>query len=307
MHEDLRRFSAIVGRLAKDTHYTKVGQFIRTVLLLAILAIASGFTSEKTAKTIEDFAIHPLSGQAVEKLIVKNPIGPVEITYSEQSPPEVRIQKTGRGAGAALTQKSLDSVKVDISEKDGLLRITTHPPRVPGWWFSASVRVKVVLPASSIQNISLAVSRGEIAINGIRIRDFAAATTGNGGIEVQNVAGKLDLSTSDGKIVLGNVDLRPGSRLVTSNGAIRGRLRIWAPGSYYFEATSGYIDLTMSDLASVTIEASAPGGNFQIKDLPGLIVDEIRPNYLRGHTGDGEVRLNLVSKDGDIAISRGDK
>lgn len=293
MPQKFRRLSAVADRLA--------GAFI----LLAFLAVASGFSGGSAGgKTVEDFSIHPLSGQTVQELVVANPLGPVEVAYEEQAQPEIRIQKTGRGVQAALTQRSLDSVKVEVSEEEGVLRIATRPSRTPGWWFSATVRLKVVLPNPSLQNISLNVSKGEITIQGIRVRDQVTASTGNGEIDVLNAAGKFDLATSDGKILLENVDLRPGSRIVSSRGAISGRLRIWAPGSYHLETLRGDIVVTLTDLTSVKIEASASRGNFRIKDLPGLVIDEMGHNRVRAHIGTGEVQLNLNSKDGDIAISK---
>ncbi|MCL4514728.1 MAG: DUF4097 domain-containing protein [Firmicutes bacterium] len=274
---------------------------LATLFLMLAFGVTSGFLWERT---IRETSSIPLSGGVIEAISVENTNGGIEVAYINGGPPEIVVEKTGKGTGLGTVQKHLAKVKVYTKEEDGILRLQVIPPK-SSWFATGSASVKVFLPNPSLMTADLSTTNGEIAVKGLRSR--LSAITSNGPINVADFAGEFELITSNGEIRLENADLNPGSRARTSNGAIRGSVRATQAGSYDLTTSNASIDLELLDLTSVEIEATSSNGEIVTDGLQGLAIELARDGRLLGRTGNGDARFNLTTSNGRITLTHRDQ
>jgi DUF4097 and DUF4098 domain-containing protein YvlB len=164
--------------------------------------------------------------------------GAIEIRSWDRRQVEVEIEKR------AMEQRLIDEMKVDFEQQgDRIVLRVTGPPRAEfrgvtvGVHISPQARLRVVLPRES--NVE--------------------ARSGDGSIAVEDVAGRVHVTTEDGSVrasrVAGELRVRSGD------------------GSIRMEKVEGVIDLETND---------------------GSIGLEAKPSVLRARTGDGSIRLQVA-------------
>jgi DUF4097 and DUF4098 domain-containing protein YvlB len=181
--------------------------------------------------------------------------GSIEIHSWDRSEIEVEIEKR------AMDQETVDEMTVTAEQQGNRVIVKVAAPargadsdRVQiGVHFSPSARLRVVVPRTSQLN----------------------ASSGDGAIAIEDVAGKLNLRTNDGSVrgsrLSGEIQVRSG------DGAIR------------LERVEGRLDLETDD-GSITLEA--------------------KPSVLRARTNDGTIRLEVqpdaaISEDWDLQTADG--
>lgn len=163
--------------------------------------------------------------------------GAIELHSWDRDEVEVEVERR------AMEQSLLDEIKVESSQQDGVVTVkVTGPSRAQfrgvtvGMHLSPTARLRVAVPRNS--NIQ--------------------ATSGDGSIRAEAIAGKLVLTTTDGSVVGtrigGDIQIRSGD------------------GSIRLENATGRLDLETTD---------------------GSIGVEARPTILKARTGDGSIRATI--------------
>jgi DUF4097 and DUF4098 domain-containing protein YvlB len=181
--------------------------------------------------------------------------GSIEIHSWDRDEVEVEIEKR------AMEQSLVDDMKVIAEQQGNRVIVKVQPPSGReefegvqiGVHFSPSARLRVVVPRKT----------------------QLSASSGDGSIAIEDVAGRVVLRTNDGSV--------RGSQL---NGDIQVRT---GDGAIRFDRIEGTLDLETDD-GSITLEA--------------------RPSTLRARTTDGAIRVEvlpdtIVAADWDVQTSDG--
>lgn len=180
--------------------------------------------------------------------------GAIEIHSWDRKEVEVEIEKR------AMDQRTVDEMKV-VAEQSGnkiVVKITGPPRRDTdaiqiGVHFGPSARLRVAVPRES----------------------QVSANSGDGSISIEDVTGKVGLTTNDGSVrasrLSGELHVRSGD------------------GSIRVDRVAGKIDIETED---------------------GSIGGDLRPTALRAHTSDGSIRLQVeadteMAEDWDVRTGDG--
>jgi DUF4097 and DUF4098 domain-containing protein YvlB len=180
--------------------------------------------------------------------------GSIEVHSWDRDEVEVEVEKR------AMEQTLVDEMKL-VAEQQGdkiVLKVTgpsryqSHGIQI-GVNFSPSARLRVAVPRSS--HLSVKSDDGAITVEDVRGR--VTLTTGDGTIRATRVTGELRVRSGDGAIRM--------------------------------DAVEGKVDLETDD---------------------GSILGEVRPTSLRAHTGDGSIRIEVLGDskmdaDWDVQTSDG--
>jgi hypothetical protein len=220
--------------------------------------------------------------------------GAIEIHSWDKPEVEVEIERR------AMEQALLDDIKVESSEKDGVVTVkVTGPSRgdfrgvTIGMHISPTARLRVAVPRSS--NIN--------------------ATSGDGSIRAEAVEGKLVLNTSDGSVVGtrlgGDIQIRSGDGSIRLDGATGNLDLETTDGSIGIEARPSVLKARTGDGSiRATIEADAVmADNWDLSTSDGTVVLTLPGTFhaeLDAETSDGVVRSSHPSIEDANAERRAD-
>ena len=259
--------------------------------------------------------------------------GAIELHSWDRPEVEVEIEKR------AMEQALIDEIKVDASEKNGVVTVkVTGPSRAEfrgvtiGMHISPTARLRVAVPRNS--NVEATSGDGSIraeaiegrlvltttdgSVTGTRLGGDIQIRSGDGSIRLDNATGKLDLETTDGSI---GVDAKPTVlRARTGDGSIRATIEADAVMADNWELTTsdGTVVLTLPGLFNGELDAETSDG--VVRTSHPLLGDssEARPRNedenreerrerrrtLRSKMGDGGKLLRIRTGDGSIRIER---
>jgi DUF4097 and DUF4098 domain-containing protein YvlB len=225
----------------------------RSVLIAAVLSLA-GCEVNLNSEGIVSRETRTFTVAGVPEVDLDTFDGSIEIHSWDRNEVEVEIEKR------AMEQSLVDEMKI-VAEQDGgkvVVKVTGPSRRDTrgiqiGNYFSPTARLRVALPRQS--NV--------------------VAKSNDGSISIEEVSGKITLTTGDGSVratrLAGEIRVRSG------DGAIR------------MDNVEGKLDFETDD---------------------GSISGEAKPTALRAHTGDGSVRIEVqrdskMDADWDVQTSDG--
>ena len=253
--------------------------FLTALTFVLTTAVSAATRTEKIDRT---FDVKP--GATVK---LTNTNGRVTVTAWDQ--PRVKVVAVKRVEGDSDdVAEAMKELRVDIQPQSGGLVIDTHYPKEhdgPGAIFSwilgddvdAQVTYDLMVPRAMNVDVS----------------------NTNGGIHLNDVAGKHELDTTNGKIEVarcaGSLDAS------TTNGSIHAELTKVNKGQpMRFETTNGRIELELPKDLAVDLDASTTNGEIN-SDLP-VTTTRIGRNSLRGSINGGGTTLRARTTNGGIAI-----
>jgi DUF4097 and DUF4098 domain-containing protein YvlB len=258
--------------------------------------------------------------------------GAIEIHSWDKPEVEVEIERR------AMEQALLDNIKVESSEKNGVVSVkVTGPSQTEfrgvtiGMHISPTARLRVTVPRNT--NINATSGDGSIraeavegtlrltttdgSVVGARLGGDIQIRSGDGSIRLDNVTGKLDLETTDGSI---GIDAKPTVvKAHTGDGSIRATIE---PDSvmadnWEFSTSDGTVVLTLPGAFNGELDAETSDGVVRsshplIEDVNGDRRAEgenrddsrDRRRTLRSKIGDGGKVLRNRTGDGSIRIER---
>ena len=205
--------------------------------------------------------------------------GAIEIQPWERSEVLVEIEKRGP------TREAVDSLKVETSQKANRIELNVKSPRSEtfsgfGFHISSSARLIVSVPRRS--DVVARTGDGGIVIEGVNGR--LELRTGDGAIKATDVSGQLVLNTGDGSITVdrgeGQLTLETGDGGVTVGGRLTAVRMHTGDGSITYRAEAG----------------TAMAEDWEISTGDGSVALYLPSSFgatIDAHTGDGRIRNEL--------------
>ena len=127
------------------------------------------------------------------------------------------------------------------------------------------------------------------------------ARTVNGDVEVDELAGPVEVSTVNGSIELATRDV---AEATTVNGSIEARLGAGRlPHDLSFRTVNGSVVLLLDDGIGAEVRAESMNGEFE-SDFPVTVEGRLRRNRVRGTIGGGGPLLSMATVNGSIELRR---
>lgn len=302
-----------------------------TLVLAASMAVAGCEVNLNTeGLSARETLTFKVSGQP--EVVLDTFDGAIEIHSWDKPEVEVEIERR------AMEQALLDNIKVESSEKNGVVTVkVTGPSQTEfrgvtiGMHISPTARLRVTVPRNT--NINATSGDGSIraeavegtlrltttdgSVVGTRLGGDIQIRSGDGSIRLDNVTGKLDLETTDGSI---GIDAKPTVvKAHTGDGSIRATIE---PDSvmadnWEFSTSDGTVVLTLPGAFNGELDAETSDGVVRsshplIEDVNGDRRAEgenrddsrERRRTLRSKIGDGGKVLRIRTGDGSIRIER---
>lgn len=259
--------------------------------------------------------------------------GAIELHSWDRAEVEVEIEKR------AMEQVLIDEIKVDASEKNGVVTVkVTGPARAEfrgvtiGMHISPTARLRVAVPRNS--NVEATSGDGSIraeaiegkltlttadgSVTGTRLGGEIRIRSGDGAIRLDNVTGKLDLETTDGSI---GIDAKPTVlKARTGDGSIRATIAPETVMADNWDLTTGDGTVVLTLPGAFNGELDAETSDGVVRTSHPLLDDATdgerrregenneerreRRRTLRSKIGDGGKMLRIRTGDGTIRIER---
>jgi DUF4097 and DUF4098 domain-containing protein YvlB len=225
--------------------------------------------------------------------------GSIEIRPWDKPDVQVVIEKRGRD------KDDVAAIEVKAEQSGDRIEITvTEPKRDHGFnlhFNNRSAKLIVSVPASS----------------------DVAAKSGDGSIDIERVAGKVQLRSGDGSIrgrlLGGDVDANTGDGSVRLDGKLTGVRVRTGDGSVTIHAETGSspaadwdiltgdgsVTLELPDGFDAEIDAHTGDGGIHMRDVTlSNVTGDIRKNTMRGRLGAGGRAVRVRTGDGSITLKR---
>lgn len=268
------------------------------VAVAAALALAGCDTFRVLESSREDFVFEEL-GPEPARVTVRLDRGRIDVLGSSADRVEVEVRKQARGIDREAARSLLDAVEVEVRETPDGVRVESRSSlgaaSLVGGWVGIEIRLQVP------ERIDLDVR------------------TGDGSVEVRDVAGEITVDTGDGRVEL--YDLSGNVRVRTSDGRIEGRGLEGSldarteDGRIQVEGRFERLDATTGD-GSIRVDASAGRGSEGESDLERgwtlrsadgsvrLVLPSTLSANLDASTLDGSIDLDLSSFTGTVEERR---
>jgi DUF4097 and DUF4098 domain-containing protein YvlB len=241
--------------------------------------------------------------------------GSIEVRPWDRAEVLVEIEKYAPSQEAAadievLAQQNGDTINLDVRVRKGAHHIGFH--------FNRSARLVVSVPASSdlqatsgdgsidVERLAGAIElrSGDGSISGRDLSGEVRAQTGDGSVRLEDVAGTLDIGTGDGSIVatgqLSAVRARSGDGSVT----VRAERGSTAREDWNISTGDGSVTLELPDGFDAELDAHTGDGTVSVRDDALSDVVESRRRSVRGRLGAGGRSIRVRSGDGTITLRR---
>jgi hypothetical protein len=298
---------------------------MKVVTLLAAATLVAGCevnlnTEGLSAREVKTFKV---TGQP--EIVLDTFDGAIELHSWDRNEIEVEVEKR------AMEQTLLDEIKIDAQQQgDKIIVKVTGPTRVSnhgltiGVHISPTARLRVAVPRSA--NINATSGDGSIraeAIAGrivLRTTDGSVTATrlggdiqirsGDGSIRIDDTTGKLDLETDDGSIGVNASPTVLHAR--TGDGSVRIAIdpETVMGDNWDITTSDGTVTLTLPGIFNAELDAETSDG--AVRTNHPLLDDEQRENRREGEDGDErrERRRTLRAKIGEggkiVKIRSGD-
>jgi DUF4097 and DUF4098 domain-containing protein YvlB len=220
----------------------------------------------------------------------------VDLVHGEAGTAHVQVFVEGRDRDDA--REAFEKLHFSAEVDDNTLKVRTHRSsfHITGFWnWSSSVRVRMIVTIPKGTDMRVSTSDGDIRAKSLTGK--LDAHTSDGSILIDEVEGpSVELRTSDGNLKMGTIradDVRARS----SDGSVRAK-SVEAK-EVVFSTSDG--DLTIEKARAESIYLRSSDGDVDVAASGGK---------LRAHTSDGDIRvrldadtaLDLRTSDGDIEI-----
>jgi len=223
--------------------------------------------------------------------------GSIEVRPSDRPDVDVTIEKRGP------SKESLEELLIEATQTGNRVRVDVRSKHDGGWHFGRSANAKLIVSLPETSDVR--------------------ARSGDGSIDVERLAGRVELSSGDGSIrahdLNGDVDVRTGDGSITLDGkfgALKassgdGSVRIHAgegsnaTGDWVVTTGDGSITMELPDGFNANIDAHTGDGRVHVENLTvSNVSGEIAKNSLKGQIGSGGRTVKLRTGDGSITLRR---
>ena len=192
---------------------------------------------------------------------------------------------------------------VDATKEGGRVIVDVRQPKGQGWHIgpSPSARLIVSLPATT----DLIAKSGDGSIDVERLAGRLELGSGDGSIRARDLSGDVNAHTGDGSIVLDGKFASLRARSGDGSVRIRAAAGSTTGGDWDVTTGDGSITLEIPDGFSGELDAHTGDGRVHLEDVN---VDtggsQTGRNSLRGRVGSGGRQIRLRTGDGSITLRR---
>jgi len=293
---------------------------LRAVALAFALASAPACVDivgsvDTTAKYVERDEKH-FSTSGTPEVVLSTFDGSIEIRPWDKAEVQVVVEKRGRD------KEDVGTIEVHATQSGSRIEVTVTEPSRHGFdmhFKNRSAKLIVSLPPASdvaatsgdgsidIEHVAgrLQLRSGDGAIQGRSLGGDVTAHTGDGSIKLEGVDGVLNVDTGDGSINvagrLTRVHARSGDGSVTVH-ADRGSA---AEGDWEIGSGDGSLTLELPEDFSAEVDAHTGDGHINMQDVTlSNVTGSTARDTLRGRLGAGGRNLRLRTGDGSITLRR---
>jgi len=236
-----------------------------------------------------DMSLGHLAGRATDEWTHTYPLSPggeirigntngrVEVEGVDGSTVEVRAERIARAATDAGARELLPRIKISEDVKPDRIAIETE--RMSGIMIGIGIEVRYHVKAPKNAVVDVTTTNGGIALNDLAGK--VTARTTNGGVQAKNLAGAVEARSTNGAV---NVDL-------ASVGSERVVLR----------TTNGGVTLSVPERAKADISASWTNGGINLSNVKMDVIDRSRRSF-EGRMNGGGAPIVLHTTNGGIRI-----
>jgi hypothetical protein len=289
-----------VHRLGPPVRPISILLVFALALLVGVLALASSACTTQPAVSSEE-AEFTVGESATLKVTTLG--GRIEVEVGSDNVVSVRaeLRDIRRIKYAAI--KNGDEVIV-TAEKTGK------------WWFPAGntqADIYVTVPADIA--LRLKTSNGEIEVKGTtgggiletsngaivlsEVKGDFEATTSNGAVEIDTIEGRAFVKTSNGRVTL--QEAKGEFNITSSNGDVSFSGEMTPGGSNRLVTSNGSIEVELTGILSVNLDASTSNGEVKHPDV-AILATKTDTDHLVGTIGAGEAELYIETSNGDVII-----
>jgi DUF4097 and DUF4098 domain-containing protein YvlB len=224
--------------------------------------------------------------------------GSIEVRPWDKDDVQVVIEKRGRD------HDDVAAIEVKAEQHGNHIEISVTEPRRDhmGLHFNhRSAKLIVSVPASS----DIAAKSGDGSIDIERVAGHVQLRSGDGSIRGRMLGGDVEANTGDGSIKLDGK--LTGLRVHTGDGSVTIRVDAGSsPGNDWDIVTGdGSVTLEVPEGFGAELDAHTGDGGIRMHDLTlSNVTGSIRRNTMRGRLGDGGHALRVRTGDGSITLKR---
>lgn len=260
-------------------------------------------------KTDEQTIVVPAPrGRAVS---IRNANGKTRVRGEDREDIEIRIVKSVRADCPEVAEKLLESIRLNSADANDVLEIEVQIPRKCTRHGLAHLELRV----PSDTTVALSSTNGKIHLEGLD-RPIRARSS-NGSISIVEVAGDLDVTTANAKVLCratrGHLRARSSNGKIevsrhtgsvdasTSNGVIKASLEAIGQSGVTLTTSNGRIALELPDEPDADVDIRVENGHIH-NDLDLEDASGDSAGRVRGRIGKGGTPIRLRTSNGTVSL-----
>jgi len=242
--------------------------------------------------------------------------GSIEIRAWDRPEVEVIIEKH------AVSKEAAALIEVHADQQDNKITVDVKTQKSGGFiHFNNSRSAKLIVSAPAGSNVmaksgdgSIDVERmaghldlrtGDGSIRGRRLSGDVRAHTGDGSIKLEGVTGALDVDTGDGSVAVSGKMTRVRARTGDGSVSVHADTGSVAEGDWDITTGDGSVTLELPDGFNAELDAHTGDGGIRLNDVTvSNVSGKIGKNNIRGRLGSGGANIRLRTGDGSITLRR---
>jgi DUF4097 and DUF4098 domain-containing protein YvlB len=257
----------------------------------------------------------PVAGKP--DVVVSTFDGSIEIRPWDKPDVQVVVEKRGRD------KEDVAAIDVQASQNGNRVEVTVSEPKHLGGFNihfgNRSAKLIISLPASSdvtaksgdgsidIEQVAgrVQLRSGDGSIRGRSLAGDVDAHTGDGSIKLDGVKGTLNVDTGDGSITLDGMLTTVRARSGDGSVTIHAGPGSTANADWDITTGDGSVTLALPDGFGAELDAHTGDGGIRMEDITlSNVTGKIGRNTLRGRLGSGGRNVRLRTGDGSITLKR---
>ncbi len=236
--------------------------FLLLLMFLLFLPGLGGCSAVRESFTEE----YPLQGAT--KLVVSARNCSVKVTGWNEDYVRLRIIWMAHGETESVREYG-EKIQVTPEWEGNELKFTVSYPPWSSLLNSFSISLELEAPRERIEEVMVETSNG--ALGFYSLHATLTGRSNNGRITVEDCVGEIDLETTNGQVVLNNLQFRgEKGRVVSTNGRIEADVMFPRTGSFLLRTTNGSVDLKLPSWTQGTVRMETSNGNIFVDHMPAV-------------------------------------
>ena len=209
--------------------------------------------------------------------------GAIDVIGSEKATQaEMTVTIEALGDGYEEVRSYAESLRVDVTTSGEVLVLTEDNSARPACIDSINTKISITVPKSQIEQIK--------------------AKETNGSMLFRSLAATLDVSSSNGAVLIEQVQLADSSTIQATNGVIQADVTLPSTGDFLFATTNGVITLILPTTTQANLQVQTVNGTLT-SNLPVTVTRSVSGRTLVGSMNGGGAQLTVTTTNGDIELT----